>query len=194
MIRRPPISTLFPYTTLFRSNNWIDLGAIGSDSYTLPKATTTTLGGVKIDGTSITIDAGGVISASIPASTAAITILDEGDGDGYVMSDSDRSKFANIGLGSIDLNILSASDLDTDYGIASQNGFSTGSANKLPATGTNYGMHQAHGWGNNVNGYYNNMAYGTGNIITNGYSFISMGYYNTASMTATVGHRSEEHV
>src|SRR5437762_7827031 len=29
MIRRPPRSTLFPYTTLFRSDDAIDLGALG---------------------------------------------------------------------------------------------------------------------------------------------------------------------
>src|SRR2546430_9678010 len=29
MIRRPPRSTLFPYTTLFRSYHWLDLGALG---------------------------------------------------------------------------------------------------------------------------------------------------------------------
>lgn len=37
-----------------------------SGSYTLPTASTTTLGGVKIDGTSVTIDANGVISATQP--------------------------------------------------------------------------------------------------------------------------------
>src|SRR3989440_8884216 len=29
MIRRPPRSTLFPYTTLFRSSGWLRLGKIG---------------------------------------------------------------------------------------------------------------------------------------------------------------------
>src|SRR5438552_12123146 len=29
MIRRPPISTLFPYTTLFRSSSWSALGTWG---------------------------------------------------------------------------------------------------------------------------------------------------------------------
>lgn len=36
----------------------------GGGSYTLPTASTTTLGGVKIDGTSITIDGSGVISST----------------------------------------------------------------------------------------------------------------------------------
>src|SRR2546422_1170000 len=33
MIRRPPRSTLFPYTTLFRSRRWVDIAAaLGSPS------------------------------------------------------------------------------------------------------------------------------------------------------------------
>jgi hypothetical protein len=38
-------------------------------TYTLPTASTTELGGVKIDGTTITIDANGVVSATVGAST-----------------------------------------------------------------------------------------------------------------------------
>ena len=38
----------------------------GGSGYVLPTATTSTLGGVKIDGTTITIDGGGVISATNP--------------------------------------------------------------------------------------------------------------------------------
>src|SRR5256885_8346675 len=35
MIRRPPRSTLFPYTTLFRSgNNWNDIGGQTGQSFT----------------------------------------------------------------------------------------------------------------------------------------------------------------
>src|SRR4051812_49572960 len=31
MIRRPPSSTLFPYTTLFRSRDRVPVGAVGAD-------------------------------------------------------------------------------------------------------------------------------------------------------------------
>lgn len=50
-------------------------GGGSGGSYTLPTASTTTLGGVKIDGTSVTIDGGGVISAggSITAGTTPTT-------------------------------------------------------------------------------------------------------------------------
>ena len=41
--------------------------------YTLPKATTTTIGGVKPDGTTITIDSNGVITANIPTKTSDLT-------------------------------------------------------------------------------------------------------------------------
>src|SRR3712207_7659496 len=35
MIRRPPRSTLFPYTTLFRSQVLVDFGATGVDALTM---------------------------------------------------------------------------------------------------------------------------------------------------------------
>src|SRR2546427_9235111 len=38
MIRRPPRSTLFPYTTLFRSVDWADLTATVIDPSSLPIA------------------------------------------------------------------------------------------------------------------------------------------------------------
>ena len=42
-------------------------------SYTLPTASTTVLGGVKVDGTSITIDGNGVITANAGSTTPSIT-------------------------------------------------------------------------------------------------------------------------
>ena len=45
----------------------------GGGSYTLPVASTTTLGGVKPDGTTITIDSNGVITANIPTKTSDLT-------------------------------------------------------------------------------------------------------------------------
>lgn len=53
---------------------WIDLGASGG-SYSLPTASTTVLGGVKIDGTSITIDGSGIISSSAVSSYTVYTAL-----------------------------------------------------------------------------------------------------------------------
>tara|TARA_R110002049_G_scaffold231127_1_gene403365 strand:- start:10329 stop:11870 length:1542 start_codon:yes stop_codon:yes gene_type:complete len=170
----------------YNGTTWKDLTLGGGGSYSLPIASDIILGGVKIDGTTITIDGGGTISAvAIPA---AIIAQDDGNGDGYVLKDRDASKYSNIGLGAVDLTVNRAGEVDTDYGVESELGFSTGSANKLPAGVSNYGMHQAHGYGNIVQGYYNNMAYGTYNTITNGYSALTIGYSNTMNMTATVGH------
>ena len=51
------------------------IGGGGGGSYTLPTASTTTLGGVKIDGTTITI-ANGVISATQPNLSSYVTLTD----------------------------------------------------------------------------------------------------------------------
>lgn len=48
--------------------SWTTISSAGT--YTLPTATTTVLGGVKIDGTTITIDGSGVISATTPTINA----------------------------------------------------------------------------------------------------------------------------
>jgi hypothetical protein len=193
-------------------------GVISAQQYILPTATTTILGGVKIDGTSITIDGNGVISGAstyslpiatdiilggvivdnvtitvdgagvISATPSAIIPQDDGNGIGYVLSDRDNAKFTGVGVGSIDLTINTAAETDTDYGVTSEYGFSTGLANKLPIGGSNFGGHQAHGYGNTVQGYYGNMAYGAYNNITNGYNFVTIGYTNSANMTPSIGH------
>ena len=193
-------------------------GVISAQQYILPTATTTILGGVKVDGTSITIDGNGVISGAstyslpiatdvilggvivdnvtitvdgagvISATPSAIIPQDDGNGIGYVLSDRDNAKFTGVGLGSIDLTINTATETDTDYGVTSEYGFSTGLANKLPIGGSNFGGHQAHGYGNTVQGWYGNMAYGAYNNITNGYNFVTFGYSNTANMTPSIGH------
>ncbi len=55
---------------------WADAPS-GGGSYTLPTASTTVLGGVKIDGTTITIDATGVISGQTPGVPTTITVTNE---------------------------------------------------------------------------------------------------------------------
>jgi hypothetical protein len=170
----------------YDGSTWKDLALSGGGSYILPTATDVILGGVKIDGTTITIDGGGTISAvAIPA---AIIAQDDGNGDGYVIESRDPTKYSPVGLNSIDLTINGVTEGDTDYGVESPGGFSTGAANKLPSGVSNFGSHQAHGYGNTVQGYYGNMAYGTYNNITDGYNFVTFGYSNSATMTSTVGH------
>jgi len=69
----------------YNGTDWLNLGSSGgTGSYVLPTASTTILGGVKIDGTSITIS-NGVISSS-NSGTPAIVSINEGNGIGYVIS------------------------------------------------------------------------------------------------------------
>lgn len=103
--------------------------------------------------------------------------VDEGSGIGYFRSDTDRTKFAPIGEGSIDFG--SVFGTDTDYGAACSGGFNVGTDNKLLDNG--FGSHVTIGYGNNVGGYYNNIAIGVYNILSQGYSNIVAGYSNTAN-------------
>lgn len=124
----------------------------------------------------------------ITAATAAIIARDDGNGVGYLIADREPTKYSPIGLGAIDLTQTPISEPLTTYGVESLGGFSTGTSNRLPITASNFGGHQAHGYGNVVYGYYGNMAFGTQHTITNGYNFVTIGYKNSATMTATVGH------
>jgi len=124
------------------------------------------------------------VSVDIPA----IISEDQGNGIGYFIADREPTKYSPIGSRAIDLTITGIGEPDSDYGVESDSGFSTGGGNKLPITASNFGAHQAHGYGNTVYGYYNNMAFGTFNSVTSGYSFVTFGYSNTANMTSTVGH------
>jgi len=117
--------------------------------------------------------------------SGVLQALDEGNGLGYRYANADLSKMTDIGSNALDLTTVFGGD--TDYGVGSDSGFSFGSDNKLPRTASNFGMHLTMGFGNTVQGYYNNMAFGLSNTITNGYSFFTAGYENTANMTPTVG-------
>ena len=59
--------------TLTKQDNTVVEFEGGGGSYTLPVASTTTLGGVKPDGTTITIDSDGVINANIPTKISDLT-------------------------------------------------------------------------------------------------------------------------
>jgi len=163
----------------WNGTSWIGLGASGGGSYTLPTASTTVLGGVKTDGTTITIDGGGVITANYP--TAAIIAENQGNGIGYFIYNREPTKYSPIGLGSVDLTVTPITEPLTTYGVESPGGFSTGTSNRLPSGASNYGSHQAHGYGNVVSGYYNNMAFGTYNTMSQGYSNFCAGYGNTVN-------------
>src|SRR5260370_19030317 len=55
MIRRPPRSTLFPYTTLFRSSGSVVFGSAGSNSLSVFTGTLTLAAGFTVRGKSGTI-------------------------------------------------------------------------------------------------------------------------------------------
>lgn len=65
------------------SGNISEYVSTGSNSYELPTASTTTLGGVKVDGTTITIDENGVISSTTTSSgeSSSVTSVNEKTGD-----------------------------------------------------------------------------------------------------------------
>ena len=117
--------------------------------------------------------------------SGVLQALDEGNGIGYRYANADLSKMTDIGANSLDLTTVFGGD--TDYGVGSNGGFSFGADNKLPRSASNFGSHITMGFGNTVQGYYNNMAFGLSNTITNGYSFFTAGYENTANMTPQIG-------
>jgi hypothetical protein len=168
-------------------SEWIDFGATGGGgSYTLPTATTLVLGGVKIDGDTINIDAGGVISASTSIIASGLEAIDEGNGIGWRLIGRDASKSGVIGAGSIDFQDNS-SYAGTTYGPTSPGGLVFGGGNLMPINGTNFGAHIALGFENTVEGYYGNIAIGTYNVVTNGYNAIALGYAHNINMSATAG-------
>src|SRR5260370_569522 len=83
MIRRPPRSTLFPYTTLFRSQrDGVNvLGATGT-TYTLGNAD----GGHTIDVVARYTDGHGTLESVASAATAAVTNVDDGPTGGVAVS------------------------------------------------------------------------------------------------------------
>ena len=70
------------YTNI-HSGNISEYVSTGSNSYELPTASTTTLGGVKVDGTTITIDENGVISSTTTSNgeSSGVTSVHEKTGD-----------------------------------------------------------------------------------------------------------------
>lgn len=85
------------------------ISAIPSTTYTLPVSTTSTLGGVKIDGSSITIDNNGVISANAPTytlPTATTAVLGGVKVDGSTITIDSNGIISTTGTFSGDYNDL----------------------------------------------------------------------------------------
>tara|TARA_R110000850_G_scaffold90138_3_gene192332 strand:- start:3030 stop:4106 length:1077 start_codon:yes stop_codon:yes gene_type:complete len=167
----------------YNGTDWLNLGSAGGvGSYVLPTASTTILGGVKIDGTSITIS-NGVISSN--SEEPAIVSLDEGNGIGYTISGRDSSFYGNLGLGALDVSISDSisstlggtGDVTLTSGYANQNsgfaGLVTGWLNTSSSPGGFTGGTQ------NTNGGFSDFVTGTYNFTaqttasSNGYKFMS---------------------
>lgn len=180
------------------TSNWIDLGASGSGgSYTLPTASTTVLGGVKIDGTSITIDGSGVISS---VSNAAIVKLDEGNGDGYVVAGRNSANYANIGFNALDLS--ESYTAGNTYGAKGQGSLAVGyqiQANGSYSVALGYDS-IAGGYASFVSGIQNNasgnysFSHGSDNVSSGWYSSsIGLGLISSHTGSVWVGTSNIDH-
>ena len=76
--------------------------AVTAGAYTLPTASTTVLGGVKVDGSTINIS-GGVISGTPPAITANSTPTSGFTAGQLVMSDGAKVQNVGVGFGAVNL-------------------------------------------------------------------------------------------
>lgn len=190
----------------YDGNSWIHLGDQGGGGYTLPKASTTTLGGVKIDGTTITIDGDGVISGSssytLPAATDSTlggVIVDNTtitvDGSGVITANyvDPAIKIFDEGNGdgfAPDFRINNPTFYGNIGTYAIDFSVSNGVSSTKGATGT-YSFAQGNdvtssGWASNAFGYdttaSGTLAFAAGYSVTvSGYSSFGMGIQNTVS-------------
>ena len=88
-------------STLIYSNGVFTFTSAASSSYTLPTASTVTLGGVKVDGTSVTINGSGVISApyTYTLPTASTTILGGVKVDGTTVTINGSGVISSVSSG-----------------------------------------------------------------------------------------------
>jgi len=162
--------------------SWIDLGASGGGgSYTLPTATTLILGGVKIDGTTITIDGNGVISSP----NSGLEAINEGNGIGWRLIGKDPADVGNIGYHAIDMGEYYGGSPTTEGALATLSFIGNGDSNSI--RDTSYGAYTLGGGANTITGNSPGAgALGNFNSINNGYGALVAGAYNIVS-TANVG-------
>lgn len=117
--------------------------------------------------------------------------IDEGNGGGWALIGTDRTQEAPIGNGSIvfgDSSLYPAPTKYNGYGVEADYSYAFGGGHYLPQHTNNYGGHFTLGAENEVKGYFNNMAMGTKNILSQGYSAMLIGYGNNANLNQTTGH------
>jgi hypothetical protein len=178
-------------------NSWINLGDVGGGSYTLPTATTSTLGGVKIDGDTINIDGNGVISASADAS--GLESVTENGNTGWRFIGETAGDNVNryyIGSQALDAMLYDGSYIgqpdvpSLPYGTNSVQGINFGVDNKDNAqynTIVMGGLNQTNAYANAVMiGNYNNAGYGYGDTLLGTYNTTNPS--NVNSFLTAIGH------
>jgi hypothetical protein len=156
----------------YNGTDWLNLGSAGGvGSYVLPTASTTILGGVKIDGTSITIS-NGVISSNSEA--PAIVSINEGNGIGFTIAGRNPDNYGNIGSGAFDLS--RSDNASSVRGSTGELSFSIGWHNITSGYGA-----MSIGWSNSTTGP---GGFTAGGLNSNGgYSDFVAGTYNTTAQT-----------
>tara|TARA_R110000772_G_scaffold62137_1_gene139621 strand:+ start:24431 stop:26254 length:1824 start_codon:yes stop_codon:yes gene_type:complete len=178
---------------------WIDLGASGGGSYTLPTATDIILGGVKIDGTTINIDGSGVISAAPAIIASGLEEVTEGLNTGWrfigesVGDGINRYPIGNKAIDGMQFRGTSIGLPDVPglpYGTKSVDGIHFGVDNKDNATynstilGT-VNRTNAYAFATMIGGY-NNIGYGYGDTCIGSYNTTSPS--NVNSFLTAIGH------
>jgi len=143
----------------------------GVGAYVLPYATTTVLGGVCVDGTTITVSPTGVISAgaqSVPDATASVA--------GIVFGQTNGDVKANTSLGNLALNALTTGTNNTAIGQNSLRLTTSGSRNTVLGAGT----------AQNITTGSDNTAIGFGSLLlsSNSAGNVAVGNCALSSMTA----------
>lgn len=102
-----------PFTTVLK--NKLDGIEANANNYTLPTASTSTKGGVKVDGTTITIDENGVITSTVSASQLSnLTDVDLTQlADGQILKwDATNSKWVNSSEAEVRTQLSLLEDVD----------------------------------------------------------------------------------
>lgn len=185
----------------YDGSSWIDLGAAGTP-YTLPIASEVSLGGVKIDGTTITINGTGIISAAPAIIASGLEELTENSNTGWRFIGETAADNINryyVGQGAIDAMIFDGSSVGLPdvpalpYGTKSTGGINFGIDNKDNATWNSIifgGLNQTNAYANaTMIGTYNNAGYGYGDSLIGTYNTTNPS--NVNSFLTAIGHNVE---
>src|SRR3712207_8124910 len=92
MIRRPPRSTLFPYTTLFRSNEYFSIALPNEDFDTIGGYVLGSLGRPPEPGDTVDADGGTLRVKSVDGPRVSMLTFERGEGADEGYRDAERSE------------------------------------------------------------------------------------------------------